>query len=289
MKHPAPFTIYLIILFFSAQVIGLFIISQYVHTEVSTETGQKIVVGVKELPAGIERPPVTESASFIPIIIGVLVGTVLVLLLAKYRKPNWWRTWFFASVTLTMTIAFAAFLKAELAFMLAAGLAYFKIVKPNVFIHNITELFIYSGIAAIFVPVMNVFSATVLLLLISGYDVFAVWKSKHMIKLADFQANSKVFAGLAIPYKKQLSSKRAKAPASKLAAAAILGGGDIAFPMLFAGTLLKSFSFPQVLLVVATATMALAVLLFIAKKGRFYPAMPVLTIGCLIGYWVLLL
>src|SRR3989344_3529976 len=204
MKHPVPFTIYLIILFFSAQVIGLFIISQYVHTEVSTETGQKIVVGVKELPAGIERPTVTESASFIPIIIGVLVGTVL-------------------------------------------------------------------------------------LLLISGYDVFAVWKSKHMIKLADFQANSKVFAGLAIPYKKQLSSKRAKAPASKLAAAAILGGGDIAFPMLFAGTLLKSFSFPQVLLVVATATMALAVLLFIAKKGRFYPAMPVLTIGCLIGYWVLLL
>src|SRR3989344_7117763 len=289
MKHPVPFTIYLIILFFSAQVIGLFIISQYVHTEVSTETGQKIVVGVKELPAGIERPPVTESASFIPIIIGVLVGTVLVLLLAKYRKPNWWRTWFFASVTLTMTIAFAAFLKAELAFMLAAGLAYFKIVKPNVFIHNITELFIYSGIAAIFVPVMNVFSATVLLLLISGYDVFAVWKSKHMIKLADFQANSRVFAGLAIPNKKQLSPKRQKAPASKLAAAAILGGGDIAFPMLFAGTLLKSFSFPQVLLVVATATMALAVLLFIAKKGRFYPAMPVLTIGCLIGYWVLLL
>ena len=48
----------------------------------------------------------------------------------------------------------------------------------------------------IFVPVVNVVSMIVILFLISVYDFIAVWKTKHMIRLAKFQAKMKLFAGL---------------------------------------------------------------------------------------------
>ena len=79
---------------------------------------------------------------------------------------------------------------------LAISLAAWKILRPNVFIHNLTEVFIYGGIAALLVPIINLFSAFILLLLISIYDMYAVWKSKHMVSMAKFQSEAKVFAGL---------------------------------------------------------------------------------------------
>ena len=43
--------------------------------------------------------------------------------------------------------------------------------------------------------------ASILLVLISIYDMIAVWKSKHMITLAKFQLDTKSFAGLAMNYR----------------------------------------------------------------------------------------
>ena len=75
-----------------------------------------------------------------------------------------------------------------------------KIFKPNFWIQNLTELFIYGGLAAIFVPFFNIWSVSILLILIALYDAYAVWKSKHMITLAKSQMEAKVFSGLLIPY-----------------------------------------------------------------------------------------
>lgn len=82
-------------------------------------------------------------------------------------------------------------------------IALIKTYKPNVFIHNLAEVFIYGGLAAIFVPVVSIYSAIILLILISIYDTWAVFGSKHMIKLALAQSDMKMFAGLSIPYKGQ--------------------------------------------------------------------------------------
>ncbi len=45
----------------------------------------------------------------------------------------------------------------------------------------------YTGIAILFVPILNVFWMIILLIVISIYDAYAVWKSKHMVKMANFQ------------------------------------------------------------------------------------------------------
>ena len=124
-----------------------------------------------------------------------------------------------------------------------------------------------------------------------------------MIKMARFQAKSKVFAGLLIPYKKEKSKKTTKKVSQKGKLkfkgikTAILGGGDIAFPLLFAGAVMKSqiltntffIAFSKTLIIPLFTSIALLLLFIKGREDRFYPALPFISAGCLVGYIVLLL
>ncbi len=294
MKHSLKVTLILVAIFLLAQIIGLAIVDQYVAERVVNETSGEVNVTYKNLPMDLERPQVEESQSYIFIIVAVLVGTALVLVLIRFKSFKVWKTWFFLSVLICLSVAFYAFMPIWLAVVLAAGLGVWKIWKPNFYVHNISEMFIYGGLAAIFVPIMNIFSAIILLLVISVYDMIAVWQSKHMVKMAQFQTESKVFAGFSIPYKlpkKAKDAKKGKKHAGKgkteRIKTAILGGGDIGFPLMFAGVLMKSAGFVKVLVVPVVVTAALFLLLYFAKKDRFYPAMPFISAGCFAGLGLL--
>ncbi|MBN1544754.1 hypothetical protein JW898_04820 [Candidatus Woesearchaeota archaeon] len=302
MKHTVAITLILVSVFFLSQIVGLAITNQYITEKTVNETtGEVINITYSGLPFDMQRPEVEESKSYIFILGAVLIGTVLVLLLVKFRGFKIWKFWFFLSVTLCLTIAFWAFLSKlgniglGLSLILALGIATIKIYRPNIIVHNVSEIFIYGGLAAIFVPIMNLYAIVILLLLISVYDMIAVWQSKHMIKMAKFQTESRVFAGLSIPYqlpnkiedagKKKSGGKKAQEEVKS----AILGGGDIGFPLLFAGVLMKSVGFLKVLVVPAVVTVALFLLLYFAKKDKFYPAMPFITAGCFAGLGLLFL
>src|SRR3989339_699906 len=145
MKHTLKVTIALVLFFFMAQFAGLLVTNHYIDHKKTAET--KTVV-FSPLPYGFERPEVqNQSYSFIYISIAILIGTVLVLLLVKFNKPN-------------------------------------------IIIQNLSEIFIYGGLAAVFVPMINLFAAFMLLIVISIYDFIAVYKTKHMVKLAKFQSES---------------------------------------------------------------------------------------------------
>jgi presenilin-like A22 family membrane protease len=293
MKHTLKITLLLVLLFFIAQIIGLAITNAYIDYEATKEKGE---VTFANLPYDIERPPVEERSSFIFIITAVIIGTLLLLLLIKFKKTLLWKIWFFLAVFLCLSIAFSAFINHLIALLLGIILAAYKIFKPNIIIHNVTEVFVYGGLAAIFVPIMNVFAIVILLILISIYDFIAVFKMKHMVTMAKFQTKSKVFAGLLLPYER--GKKEIKGPkVKKIAKTAILGGGDIGFPLLFAGVVMKglmlentiAIGFLKALIIPIVVSIALLLLLIKSKKDKFYPAMPFLTVGCFIGYFILLL
>ena len=125
-------------------------------------------------------------------------------------------------------------------------------------------------------------------------------------RLAKFQSKAGVFAGLLIPYRKgragrekkvRVTKKEIKAGKVKVVQRkiAILGGGDMGFPLIFAGVVLQKLllvnpggiAFLKALIVPLAASLALFFLLISSKKDRFYPAMPFLTAGCFIGYGLL--
>ena len=309
MKHTFKVTIALVFFFFLAQFTGLLIINHYID---HVKTIKTKIVAWQPLPYGIERPEVkNQSVSFIYITIAVLIGTVLVLLLIKFNKPFIWKIWFFATVWLTLSIAFAAFINRFVAALLALMVAILKLYKPNIIMQNLSEIFIYGGLAAIFVPILNLFAAFMLLIVISIYDFIAVYKTRHMIKLAKFQSKSKVFAGLFIPYEKgnlslnPASKAKTKGKVSQMSgqkagfrkSVAVLGGGDIGFTLLFAGVVMKGLmlqntilaGFLKTLIIPVFVSLSLLFLLLKGQENKFYPAMPILSIGCFVGYLAVLL
>ncbi len=305
MKHTLTVTIVLVIFFFMAQFVGLLVVNKYIDHKKTIETKK---IEWQPLPYNIERPEVkNQSTSFIYISIAILLGTILVLLLIKFNKPLIWKFWFFATVWLTLSIAFAAFLNNILAAILSFVISVLKLYKPNIIMQNLSEIFIYGGLAAIFVPIINVFGAIMLLIIISIYDFIAVYKTKHMIKLAKFQSGSKVFAGLLIPYEKnKILIKDTPIPKSEIKyvadkshkhSIAVLGGGDIGFTLIFAGVVMKGLmlqetmliGFLKTLIIPVFVSLALLILLLKGQQNKFYPAMPILSLGCFIGYLVVLL
>lgn len=311
MKHSLRITLLLVGLFLVTQLVGLATLSKYLNVTTVMDEGQ--IQTVVEYDATVIGDPIQvehKSLSGFYILLGVLLGTGLIFLLIRFKAGALWKYWFLLSVVITLAVAFGVYVNAWIAGILAAVLAWWKVYRPNVVVHNLTEIFIYTGIAVIFVPIFTVTSVFILLVLISLYDMFAVWKSKHMVKLAVFQAKSNMFAGLMIPYhdghrsmgrpgrgqKKENKDALVKAP-GKEERTAILGGGDIAFPLLFAGVamadiihlhnLAKPVALALSSVIPVTTTLALFGLLYAAKKDRFYPAMPFISIGCFVGYGIL--
>ncbi len=278
MKHTISITIILLSLFLLSHIIGLFIIKYYLSND-------------KQLPLNIEKPQFQEETSYLPIFITILIATGFALLLIKFSAFRLWKIWFLFSVFFTLTIGFSAFIPELFAILLSLPLSLWKTFKPNVYIHNFTELFIYGGLAAIFVPVLSIKSVFILLILISIYDGIAVWRTKHMVSLAKFQSKSNIFAGLLIPYnsKNIKNNINKKSKIVKTFNNAILGGGDIGFTLLFSGVILKTFGLTQALFISLIISVSLFLLFVFAKKDKFYPAMPFLSLGCLVGYLLLLI
>jgi len=326
VKHNWTVTLILITFFVLSQVFGLWLINRESKLGIDPKTNMTAVT-FSDTAIGA-RPQTTGSSSLIYILIAIAIGTGLVLLIVKFGKTNIWRSWFFFAVWMALAVSIGALIHIriwfnyDIAIVLAFILAAWKIFRPNILIHNITEVLMYAGIGLIIVPLFDVTWAIVLLLIISLYDMYAVWKSKHMVAMAQFQSKSNVFAGLMIPYTQDKDDKvklvqpenMTRKGAPKIRAGktspknAILGGGDIAFPLIFIGSVMngmvlklhilnptfalesiKATAFLQSSIIIVTTTIALMLLFIFAKKGKFYPAMPFLTAGCLVGWAITLL
>jgi len=300
MKHNISVTAVIISFFFLTQIFGLFLINEDINSV--QEINGTIVIEHQDTSIG-PRPETTGFGSFIYLVLAVFIGTILILIIIRYGKVKLWKTWFFLAIFFSMSISLGVLINKKPAFLLAFILAILKLFKKNVLIHNLTEVLMYSGLAVLLVPIFDLFWVFMLLIAISLYDMYAVWKSKHMVKMAQFQAKSKLFAGLMIPYeeKKEIYLKMPQKPNKKVKKKvknAILGGGDVAFPLIFSGVVMETLikngvslttAFFQTSIISITTTIAIFGLFVFAKKDKFYPAMPIVTAGCTVGYLIVLL
>jgi presenilin-like A22 family membrane protease len=317
MKHKLHITLILISMFLLTQFIGLFIVNTYGPTSqtiINPATGEsEIVLSEGSLPFGLQATE-EEQPGFLSFVIAFALAFVIIFTLMKYKWKIVIRLWFFFVVALALGISLNAFLKyttltnvSIVALTIAIPLSFIKIFHPNVYIHNLTELLIYPGIAAVFVPILTPISAIGLLILISIYDAWAVWKSGIMQKMAKFQMEElRIFGGFLIPstsekVKKQIAKIKQKYKNKKIPTKikkkkfkvnlAILGGGDVIFPIITAGVFMRAFGITPALFTIAGALAGLTFLFFITKKGKAYPAMPYISAGIFLGLiiWKLLI
>jgi len=310
VKHKWTITLILLSMFLATQFIGLFVVNAFAPTSqtiINPETGVQEIVSIQsELPFGLETPEDEATPNFLSIVFAFALAFAIISILIKYKWKLVIRIWFLLVIALALGISIYAILQytsipniSIVALAIAIPLAIIKIFWPNVYVHNITELLIYPGIAAIFVPILNPVSVIGLLLLISVYDAWAVWRSGIMQKMAKFQMNElRIFGGFLIPsasdkvraqikkikakYKNKKMPKKVKEKKFKVSMA-ILGGGDVIFPIITAGVFMRAFNIVPAIFVIFGALAGLLSIFLFSKKGKAYPAMPYITTGILAG------
>jgi len=304
MKHNTRVTAILVTMFLVTQLIGLFVVSVYSN-------------GLM-LPFGMEPPAEIEEASLAgglgSIAVAFVFAVALFLILMKINAKTFIRLWYFLVTVIALGLSFHVFLY-KLGFeiqlvtlAIAIPLAYAKVFRRNVYVHNFTELLVYPGIAAVLISFLNnvfgdraLIAMVVILFLLSLYDMWAVWHVGFMQKMAEFQMNELNFlAGFFIPYadkknkaKIKILKEKYKGDDVKLekhfkkskikVSLAILGGGDIIYPIITAGLFYQVYGLWSALLIAVLATVALTLLFTLAKKGKYYPAMPFITAGLYLG------
>jgi len=301
MKHKLKITILILAMFLLTQFIGLYVVNHYLPEKVVE--GERVNVTAPSLPYGMDTPSPQDQGEynevFVSIVMAFIIAIGLLFLLMRFRAEIILKMWFAFVVLIALGIFFDSILPPTgyshwLALAIAAPLMFFKIFMRNIYVHNLTELLIYPGIAAVFAPILNIWTIIALLVVISVYDMWAVWHSGIMQKMAKYQMDKvKVFSGFFIPYlpekMKKKIKKMNKSELKKLkkkgikARVAILGGGDVIFPIISAGVVLKTLGFVPAVLTIMGSLAGLSYLFFFAKKQKFYPAMPFISVGIFIG------
>lgn len=322
MKHNVKITILLLAMFLVTQFLGLYVVNHY--SPVKVVQGNIVNVTAPSLPYGLETPQITQPSDYnnflYAIIISLVIAIGLLFLFTRFKLKFVIKTWFFIVIIISLGIFFNSVIpsfqfSSFVAVAIAIPLAIIKVYKRNFLVHNITELMIYPGIAAVFVPILNIWTVLLLLIIISVYDIWAVWHSGIMQKMAKYQINTlNIFSGFFVPYlskkvKLQMQKFKAKKSRKKMKKVkvnlAILGGGDVVFPLITAGVILTTatvrlpFGLPSfvggflpAVFVILGATLGLGLLFFFSEKKKFYPAMPFISSGvflALIIYYLLAL
>ena len=258
MKYTIPTFLIVISLFLFIQIIGLAINNYYLNSE---------------LPYGLKPPEVKEAASPWFFIGMIIIATAIIVLLNKLRIKLFMLLWYVLAITSCIAVSLSTILTPWAALVVALVLVLLKL-KGDIFTHNIAEILTYGGVVAIFAPMLDLWSAFILLIIMSIYDYIAVFVTKHMINLAKIQQEYGILTGIVVRYKNEV---------------AFLGGGDIAFTLLFAVAVLKQFGIASALFSIFGATILIGLLMLIGQKKKYYPAMPFVTAGSIAGLLISLI
>ncbi|MCD6528086.1 hypothetical protein J7K44_00340, partial [bacterium] len=172
--------------------------------------------------------------------------------------------------------------------LITTGLVFWWILKPSVLIHNLGVILGLAGAGAIlglsFSPQVVVF----LLIIFSIYDYIAVYKTKHMVKMAKEMIETGVIFGLIIPQKFsdfKATLKEVK-PGGRFF---ILGGGDVVFPLILCSSLInKGFFISLFVALFALFGFWLSFYFFTKQKTRKpIPALPPIALFSIIGFLII--
>jgi len=159
--------------------------------------------------------------------------------------------------------------------------------KPNVLVHNFLLLSGMIGLGALFGLRLDPLLVIILLIIFSVYDIIAVYKTKHMIKMAKEMIEAKAISGIVLPPK--LSEIQAPLKDLKIGGRfLILGGGDIVFPLLLVSSLVPEGILKSLIVAIfATFGLLVSIFIFLFQKTRKpIPALPPIAFFSIIGYLI---
>ena len=231
----------------------------------------------------------------------LLVLTLVILTIAKYWKKKLIYMFILAAVAVTsmyvldpifvMFIAepFAFYLSLVMTLLIVLALVYY----PEWYVIDLCGILVAIGSIAIFGISLTIPLVIILLTILAIYDFISVYKTKHMITLADTVVDLKLPVLFIIPkklpysFRKEETSLKKKLDKGEERDAFFMGVGDVVIPGIlvaacynFIGDLMISFS------VILGILVGFFVLMLLVIKGKPQPGLPFLNTGAIIAYFI---
>jgi presenilin-like A22 family membrane protease len=186
--------------------------------------------------------------------------------------------------------SFFSNLGAAMSLFLTIFLTLLLLKRPSVLIHNICMILGISGIGAILGLRIAPETMVFLLVIFSIYDFIAVYKTKHMITMAKEMVEHKAILAFIVPpkisdFKGNIAEVK---PGGKFL---ILGGGDIAFPLMLCSSLVARDIFSSLIVgIFSIIGLLFSFFIFILQKERkAIPALPPIALFSVLGYLITLI
>ena len=234
----------------------------------------------------------------------MLVFTGIILIIIKLGKTQAVRMIFLGATTLlSIYVFYPIILKlvvsslASLALSITAAsvLIVALVKKPEWYVINAIAILTGVGAIAMLGISLDIWIIIVLLIVMAAYDAFSVYKTKHMIDLADNVMDLKLPVLFVIPKRRGYSllkeSKRLKQKLKdkEKREAYFLGVGDIVFPGILAVAAFHNLANNGLAIalsvLVGTIVGFIALMTFVIK-GNPQAGLPFLCSGAIIGYLV---
>ncbi len=159
--------------------------------------------------------------------------------------------------------------------------------KPTILVHNLCIIFGIAGAGSILGLRLEPLIVVALLIIFSIYDFIAVYKTKHMVKMAKEMIEMGAILALIVPSK--ISGFKADLkkvePGGKFL---ILGGGDIVFPLLLCVSLVSEGILNSLIIALfALFGLFFSFWIFASQKIRKpIPALPPIALFLIIGFLI---
>jgi len=234
----------------------------------------------------------------------MLVMTLVILLIAKYWKEKIIQ--FIILGAIGYTSFFAFFLPI---FSIVLSFTYYEIILtisvicaislvialykyPEWYIIDVAGIVVGVGAIVIFGISLGVLLVIILLAALAVYDVISVYKTKHMIDLADTVMDLKLPVLLVVPKIRHYSlikeTKRLKEKLEKKEErdAFFLGLGDVVLPGVLVAAVYNKIGLSVALSVIAGILIGFSVLMVFVMKGKPQAGLPALCGGAIGGYLI---
>ena len=232
----------------------------------------------------------------------IIAMTLVILLIAKYWKKQLIQFIILGAVGYTSFYVFfpllALFLSGwwplilSIAFAAVLTITLFK--YPEWYIIDICGIIVGAGAIAIFGISLDIFLVLILLIVLAVYDAISVYKTKHMIDLADTVMDLKLPVLLVVPkirkysLLKETKSLKEKLKDDEERDAFFMGLGDIVMPGILVAATYHNISggFPIALGVIVGTLAGFIVLMTFVIKGKPQAGLPCLCGGAILGYLI---
>lgn len=264
-----------------------------------------LLISLPVQAAGITafEDPSSIANPFIFIVI-LLVFTGFLLVLIKYDLKRVIAAIIALSIFLTFGYIFTALVSAALGTtdlamviililsVLATALLY---IYPEWYVIDGLGILIGAGVASIFGVSLEILPVVILLILLAVYDAISVYKTKHMITLAEGVIDLKTPILFVVPKRRDYSFIRdgiGKLDDGGERAAFIIGMGDLIMPSILvvsANVFLKGWRLAGIINLPALGAIigslaGLSVLLYFVSSGKPQAGLPPLNGGTILGF-----